>query len=41
VIWVSSIIFYALQQSLASHGTWYLIALGLVAMAYWPSPVTS
>ena len=30
---LGSIIFYALQQSLASHGTWYFIILGLVAIA--------
>jgi branched-chain amino acid transport system permease protein len=30
---VGSIIFYALQESLASHGTWYFIILGLVAIA--------
>ena len=29
---LGSIIFYALQQSLASHGTWYFIILGLVAV---------
>ena len=30
---LGAIIFYALQQSLASHGTWYFIILGLVAIA--------
>ena len=30
---LGAIIFYALQQSLASHGTWYFIVLGLVAIA--------
>jgi branched-chain amino acid transport system permease protein len=30
---LGAIIFYALQQSLASRGTWYFIVLGLVAIA--------
>ena len=30
---IGAIIFYALQQSLASHGAWYFIVLGLVAIA--------
>ena len=30
---IGAIIFYALQQSLASHGAWYFIILGLVAIA--------
>ena len=30
---LGAIIFYALQQSLASHGAWYFIVLGLVAIA--------
>jgi branched-chain amino acid transport system permease protein len=30
---VGTIIFFVLQQTLSSHGTWYLIILGLVAIA--------
>jgi branched-chain amino acid transport system permease protein len=30
---LGAVIFYALQQSLASHGAWYFIVLGLVAIA--------
>lgn len=30
---IGAIIFYVLQQSLASHGAWYFIILGLVAIA--------
>jgi branched-chain amino acid transport system permease protein len=30
---VGTIIFFILQQTLSSHGTWYLIILGLVAIA--------
>src|SRR5262249_60392536 len=30
---LGSIIYYALQQSLASHGTWYFSILGLVAVS--------
>lgn len=30
---VGTIVFFALQQTLAQYGTWYLIILGLVAMA--------
>jgi branched-chain amino acid transport system permease protein len=30
---LGTIIFFVLQQTLSSHGTWYLIILGLVAIA--------
>ena len=30
---LGTIVFFALQQSLAQYGTWYFIVLGLVAMA--------
>ena len=39
---VGTAVFFVLQQSLARYGAWYLIVLGLIAMAvalWWPSGI--